>query len=367
MSEQQKNSKPKIAGNEIDYLQILNKLWKDRRFLIWGIVGGIFVGLFIAFTTPKQYKVVTTMLPQTESESGMGGLSSLAAIAGFDVDLGSSSSDISPVIYPQIVESEPFQLSLMYTKYNFKNIKQPVTLYDYLTKYAKPGIKDILLKYTIGLPTVIKESFQKKGIPVKQVEDGLIHMNKDEEAIAKYLKTSVTLIINKKEGYLTLTSIFDESLLTAQIAKRAQDLLQENITTYKTKKALEQLEFLDKRCNEKRNEYEAAQSRLASYKDRNLFVTTATGSSEQERLQNNYNLAFSIYSEISKQLETAKIKVKRVTPVYVILKPVVVPLEPFAPKKTSILIVSMIVGGFIGSLIVFVKQYRKFLKVSHNK
>lgn len=367
MSEQQNIYKPRKPGNEIDYMQILKKLWKDRRFLIWGIAGGIILGLVLAFTTPKQYKVVTTMLPQTESESGMGGLSSLAAIAGFDIDLGGSSSDISPVIYPQIVESEPFQLSLMHTKYNFKNIKQPITLYNYLTKYSKPGIIDLILKYTIGLPAVIKESFQKKGAPVKQVEDGMIHMNKDEEAIAKYLKRSVTLIINKKEGYLTLTSVFGESLLTAQIAKRAQDLLQENITTYKTKKALEQLEFLNKRCNEKRSEYESAQSRLASYKDRNLFVTTATGSSEQERLENNYNLAFSIYSEISKQLETAKIKVKRVTPVYVILKPVVVPLEPFAPKKTIILIMNMIIGCLLGALVVFVKHYRKFLKDSNIK
>jgi uncharacterized protein involved in exopolysaccharide biosynthesis len=163
----------------------------------------------------------------------------------------------------------------------------------------------------------------------------------------------VTLSVNKKEGYLTLTTVFEEDLLTAQVAKRAQDLLQETITTYKTKRAHDQLQFFENRYEEKKKEYQYAQSKLANYKDKNQFVTSALGSTEETRLQNDYNLAYSVYSELAKQLENAKIKEKKVTPVYVIIKPIVVPFEPFAPKKTTILMVSIILGVVLGMGYVF--------------
>jgi len=352
-----------MRGNEIDILEILKKIWKDRKVIVWSVGLSIILGLIVAFTAPKQYKVVTTMLPQSEDGGGMSGISSLAAIAGFDINLSDNGSEISPAIYPQIFESEPFLLNLMHTPYTFKKVKSPVSLFDYITKIEKPTVGQLIMNYTIGLPTLIKASLKKKAsTSAPAVNDGMTRLTEDEDAIAKMLKANVTLAINKKEGYLTLTSIFGESLLTAQIAKHAQDLLQETITSQKTKRAVDQLEFFQNRYNEKKKEYEVAQRRLAGYKDRNLFVTSAVGGSEQERLQNEYNLTFSVYSELAKQLENAKIKVKRVTPVYIILKPVVVPLEPFAPRKTVIMVVFLIFGIVIGCGIILTKEYVKIIR-----
>jgi LPS O-antigen subunit length determinant protein (WzzB/FepE family) len=192
-------------------------------------------------------------------------------------------------------------------------------------------------------------------------------MSEDEAAIAMMLKGSVTLYMNKKEGYMTLTTIGSESLLTAQLAKKSQELLQVKITAYKTQRAMDQLAFFEKRYQEKKVEYLRAQNKLASYRDRNLFVTSAIESNEGTRLQDEYNLAFSVYSELAKQLENAKIKVKRVTPVYVIIKPIVVPIEPFAPRKSVILFVSILLGGIIGLGLIFTRHYFAFSKVKARK
>lgn len=362
MSEQISNIKPNTRGREIDIIEILKRLWVERKYIFWGLGVSMILGLIVAFTTPKEYKVVSTMLPQSEEGGGMGNFSSLAAIAGFDINLSDNGSEISPVIFPQIVESEPFLLELMHTKYTFKHYNQSVTLFDYMTKYEKPGIRDIVIKYTIGLPGLIKRSMIKTKSAGKPVNDGLTRMSEDESAIGTMLKGCVTLNMNKKEGYMTLTTILGEPLLTAQVAKKAQELLQEKITAYKTQRAIEQLHFFEKRCDEKKIEYLRAQSQLAGFKDRNLFVTSAVSNSEETRLLAEYNLAFSVYSELAKQLENAKIKVKRVTPVYVIIKPIVVPLEPFAPRKGIILSVFMVFGGFIGAVYVFAKNYLAFLK-----
>jgi len=356
MSEQN-NNKAKVS--EIDILVLFKILWNSRKIILWGGLSGVVIGLLIAFTTPKQYKVVTTMLPQSEEGIKMGSLSSLAAIAGFDVDLSDNGSDISPVIFPQIMESETFLLNLMHTKYTFEELKAPTTLFDYYTKYAGRSLAATISKYTIDLPGTIKASFKTRKPPIKGADDGLTRMSEDEYNIAKMLKGSVTLSINKKEGYLTLTSIFEQDILTAQVAKRAQQLLQETITAYKTKRAKEQLIFFEKQYNDKKIEYQQAQSKLAGYKDRNLFVTSAIGGSQETRLQNEYNLTYSVFSELAKQYENAKIKMKRVTPVYIILKPIVVPNEPFAPKKAMILLVSIFIGGIIGCGVILSKDLYK--------
>lgn len=357
------------TNNEIDFVVVIKKLWKSRFYILACIVVCASIGLFVALNTPKQYKVVTTMLPQGEESSNIGGLSSLAAIAGFDIDLNDKGSEISPVIFPQIIESEPFLLKLMHSKYTFSKMNAPISLYDYITKYEKPGIFEKIQMYTIGLPNLIKESIKnKKTSTSKPANDGLTRMNEDEYNIAIMLKNSISLLINKKEGYLTLTTTFSEDLLTAQIAKRSVELLQQTITSYKTKRALEQLEFFEKRYLEKKVDYLAASKRLANYKDENLFMATATGNSTETRLTNEYNLAFSVYSELAKQLENAKIKVKKVTPVFVTIKPITVPMKPYAPRKSIIVAVSVIFGCLLGCLLTFIRFYiQSFLVLNKNK
>lgn len=360
---------PIKINNELDILVLIKKLWSARKVLYIGLSIGVIIGLFLAFASPKQYKVITTMLPQSEDGGGMGSISSLAAIAGFDIDLSDNGSEISPAIYPQIFESEPFLLSLMYSNFTFDKVNRPVSLYEYITKIQKPTFGQKLQLYTVGFPSLLKNLLKgnKANTSIKQNNTtGITRLTEKESEIANMLKMNVTLSINKKEGYLTLTSISDNASLAAQLAKRAQELLQETITKQKTKRAVDQLEFFENRYNEKKKEYESALKRLANYKDQNQFVTSAVGSSIQDKLQNDFNLTFSVYSELAKQLENARIKVKRVTPVYLILKPVVEPLEPFAPKKTVIMIVSLLFGFLTSCGYILFKEYLKILGVKKN-
>jgi len=365
MSDQINPSTPKKISDEIDFMILAGKLWDGRKTIIKCVIGGAVLGLIIAFNSPKQFTVMTTMLPQTESESSMGGLSSLASIAGFDVDLGDNGSDISPVVYPQIVESMPFLLDLMNSKFTFSEVNKPVSLFDFYTKYDKPGFFGTIRNYTIGLPGIImmalKDKNKETGAPTS---DGLIHLSEEQDIIGSSIKGNVKLALNKKEGYLTLTCTFPEALLAAQVAARSQELLKKTITEYKTKRATEQLLFIEQRFAEKKRDFEKAQGKLAIYQDRNQFVNSAVAGTEKDRLQGEYQIAYSVYSELSKQLENAKIKVKKQTPVFVILKPVVVPLEKTAPKRGMIVVVWLFLGFVAGVLLVVGKLY---LSTTKNK
>lgn len=347
--------------NEIDFMVLLNKIWGGRKIIIICVSAGIVLGLMIALLSPKSFKVITTMLPQSESESGLGKFSSLAAIAGFDLNLGTSSTEISPVVYPQIVQSEIFLAELMYSKFSFSKVDHPVSIFDYYTKIKKPGILEIVQKYTIGLPVLIKMSMKKSG-SIKKNDCGIPSFTEDEENLLIFLKSNVTLVVNKKEGYLTLTCIMPEALLAAQVAEKAQKLLQKTITEYKTQSSTEQLVFIEQRYKEKKDDYQKVQDRLAFFRDRNQNVSTAAAKTELDRLQGEYDIAYSVYSELAKSLEQTKIQVKRQTPVFAIIKPVVVPREKFKPKRSIILLMWTLIGGIAGLGIVFGKKYYLIIK-----
>jgi len=364
MDEQKKIVAPKSKREEIDFMILLQKLWIGRKTILVFILIGAILGIIIAFISQNEYTVSTTMLPQSESENN---ISSLAEMAGLDMNFNNTNSDISPIVYPQIVQSVPFLLELMNTPFTFSKINHPISIFDYYTKEEKSGTLEIIKKYTLGLPSVIINSIRGTKSFNDNHSDGLIHLTNKQASIEDLLIKDITLTLNKKEGYLTLTCTFPEALLAAQVAHKSQELLQKTITEYKTKIATEQLRFFEQQYVEKKRNYEEAQNKLANYKDRNQFLSMAIAGTEQARLQDEYNIAFSVYSEIAKQLENAKIKVKKETPVFVILKPVTVPWKKTKPNRVAIFFTFTLLGSFIGAGWTFGKLYIKLTKKDFKK
>ena len=83
---------------------------------------------------------------------------------------------------------------------------------------------------------------------------------------------------------------------------------------------------------------------------------------EIERLESEYGLAFSVYSELAKKVESQKIQVKENTPVFVVLKEAVIPLKQSSTPKSIILIMWSLFGVFTGSLITLAKPFLANLK-----
>ena len=82
----------------------------------------------------------------------------------------------------------------------------------------------------------------------------------------------------------------------------------EKVIAHKIKKAEEDLTFIEERYLEKKMEFELAQKNLATYRDANKNVNTAIAKTQSERLESEYQLAFSVYSELEKQVESQKYK-----------------------------------------------------------
>ncbi len=354
---------PVKNDDEIDLLALAKTFWNGRKTILKTIAVFAILGILIALLSPKEYTAKTSMVPQTsQSGSKMGGLSSLAAMAGFNLDMNSASDDMTPLVYPQIVTSTPFQLELMNTNFSFSGVDHPVSLFEYYTKIAKPGILSLIGKYTIGLPGLIITAIKGNDTTPKNDGNGPISLTKDQEKVRKMIETKVVLDLDSKQGFLTLSASFPEALLSAQVADQARNLLQKYITQYKIGKASAKLAFIQGRYTELKGEFEKAQNRLARFSDQNKNVSTAVARTEEERLRSEYTISMNVYNELAKQLEQAKIQVKEETPVFSVLEPAMVPLEKSKPKKTLILIIWIFLGGIVGTGIVFGKEFTKDLK-----
>jgi len=360
---------PTIKDDEIDLLELAKVVWNGRNTILKVTLLAAVLGIIIALLSPIEYTATTTIVPQTSSSaSKLGGLSSLAAMAGFNLDNATSGDVLSPTVYPEIVSSVPFQMDLMNIPFTFVEVNHPVSLYEYYAEISKPSALSLIGKYTIGLPGVIISAIQGDSEQKTVTENkGPIVLTKKQEEVRKMIADQVTLNIDSKQGFITLQAAFPEAMLSAQVADQARELLQKYITRFKIEKASDKLSFIEQRYEEKKKEFEKAQERLAHFRDQNKNVSSMMARTEEERLQSEYSITTTVYNELAKQLEQAKIQVKEETPVFSILEPAMVPNEKSKPKKPMIVFIWLFLGGIVGTGMVFGKEYLKHMKIKWNE
>ncbi|NLP58822.1 Wzz/FepE/Etk N-terminal domain-containing protein [Lutibacter sp. B1] len=358
-----------IEDDEIDLIALAKTLWNGRKTIIKTTLIFMAIGLFIAIFSQKEYTASTTFVPQTSNSKVGGSLGGLAAMAGINLGGMSSESGIPPTLYPQIITSIPFQKELLQNPLTIEGQSQPVSFTEYYTTIYSPGILGYIKKYTIGLPGILIKAIQGKSTSNQRLttNNQILTISEEEKELIERLNNQVSLSVNDKEGYITLSSNMPEALNAAELTKNAQELLQQYIINFKVQKSAEQLKFIQERYTEKEKEFRIAQQQLASFNDRNLFMNSALAQTTLTRLQSEYDLAYSVYSELAKQVETQQIQVKEDTPVFTVVKPVVVPIEKSKPKRFMILVIFVFVGVVVSITVVLGRKVLRDLKRSWNK
>lgn len=79
------NNMPVEEDEGIDIMALIKQLWNGRKTVIIWTSAFIVLGLVAALTMKRSYAVSTVMVPQLSS-SKSSSLSSLASLAGFDLD-----------------------------------------------------------------------------------------------------------------------------------------------------------------------------------------------------------------------------------------------------------------------------------------
>ena len=338
-------------------VEVIKKLWRNRRLIVKVTLVFMVLGVFIALFSPKEYSAGCTMVPQIGEEKSGGGLSGLAAMAGISLGGMGGGDVLSPTMYPKVLSSVTFKKELMKTPLTLEDFDSPVTLFDYYTKeeYQKFNLLQAIKKYTIGLPGLLIGAFRGEDSTemAGDKEIGIEMLSPDEKKVAQALGQLVSLNVNDKDGYVQLTASMPEPLAAAQLALQAQQLLQRYITEFKIEKATSNLDFIQQRYDEAKADCDAKQLQLAQFVDANRNFSSAKARIQEEKLRADYTLSNSVFTELAKQLEQAKISVKENTPIFTVVEPVVVPTERSKPKRALICVLFTFLGVFAGVGVVY--------------
>ena len=349
----QYNNQPE--EQDVDLVELIQRMWINRGLIVKVTIGFMVFGLLIAIFSSKVYTASCDVVPQTSESTTLSRMSSLAAMAGINLNQMQDVKTLSPYVYENITKSTTFYKELMQTNIFIKEVGHPISFYEYYTseEYNKPSILEYILKYTIGLPGVIlkairgdnkDKNLEKLGDDTARIET----VTEDEYNCMKMLNECVSLTLDDKKGYVTITANMPEALAAAQMAQATVTLLQKYITEFKIEKVQSNLDFVQERYDEAKRNFEDIQARRAKFRDANLNTTRYSARTELDKLDAEYSLAMNLYSELATQLEQAKIKVKETIPVLTVINPVTVPFEKSKPKRVLILFAFTFLGVVAG-------------------
>ena len=346
----------KLVNNQIDLVSIAKVLWKSKK--IYYITSGISIllGLIVAFGIPKTYKVEVTLAPELSSGMSLtGGLSDIASMVGINIGNNTTSIDaIYPELYPEIIQSTPFLTSMFEAKVSakddgFKNI----TLYSYLKdKQKAPWWSKIIGAFT--------KIFQTKTPSTKnRCLLNNFMLNKEQYEIAQGIKSIISCNVDKKTNIITITTTTQDPLVSAALADTVKNKIQQYIIQYRTKKARNDLNYVQKLCNEAKLQYVKAQERYSSFSDSNEDVILMSYKAKQEEMENEMQLRYNIYNQCAQQLQLAKAKVQERTPAFTVLQPATVPIKKDGPKRMTILFIFFFMAITLTSIYILYKDASK--------
>lgn len=348
----------------IDWMDILRRIIAIRKTLYKAAGVGVVLGIIIALSIPKQYTVTVSLSPEMNGDKASGGLASLSSSFLGGGAISSSNDALNLTLAPNIVSSTPFVLDLFDTRVQTLDGEQDTTLVAYLDEQKSPWFSYIIKAPSMAIGA-IKSLFTEEADTTATLNP--FQLTEKEAAKVKGLRQSILAEVDKKTSMTTITVTLQDPKVTAIVADSVVGKLQQYIIDYRIKKAKEDCAYLEELYHERQQEYYDAQSKYAHYFDTNRNIAFQSVRAEQERLQNDMNLAYQVYSQVAQQLQVARAKIQEEKPVFAVVEPATVPLEPSGISRKVIflgIIFILVCGTGFWKLLGYqlYKQTKKLMK-----
>ena len=341
----------------IDWMDILRRIYTIRKTLYKAAGVGVVLGIIIALSIPKQYTVTVTLSPEMGGDTKGGGLASLASSFLGGAATSSSNDALNVTLAPDIVTSTPFVLELFNTRVQTLDGELDTTLVAYLDEQRTPWWGYIKSAPSLAIGA-IKSLFTEEADTTATLNP--FQLTEKEAAKVKGLRQSILAEVDKKTAMTTITVTLQDPKVTAIVADSVVAKLQQYIIDYRIKKAKEDCAYLEELYKERQQEYYNAQSKYAHYFDSNRNIALQSVRAEQERLQNDMNLAYQVYSQVAQQLQVARAKIQEEKPVFAVVEPATIPLEPSGTSKRVIFMgIILLTVCCTGAWILLGKEYWK--------
>ena len=237
-----------ISEDEISLVDILRPLWQNGKLLWRSGVVGIILGVFVALLTPNEYSANSVFVPNYGGQSGgSSSLKGLASLAGFNLGGSiSGASELSPMLYGQIIQGVTFNKQLLNSKMFIKG--DSVSVQQFLLD--RPGSA---IGWLTSIPSKLIGLFKSEKESLASGLTGIETLSQEESDLIKSLSEIISLSVNDQDGYIELSATTGDASVSAQLTSIVQGLLQDQIIAIKTQSSKELVVYLNELFDEKKS------------------------------------------------------------------------------------------------------------------
>lgn len=364
-----------IIEDDIDFKKLMKPIFSNFNLFKKIIIISFIFGLFISFFSKKEYD--TSMIFSVDGTSkNLQNFNGIAALTGFNLNTLNNDYELTVSDYPLIFKSIPFKSKLLKTRFNVSYINEKVTFKEYFTEHNKPSLVSLVKKYTIGIPSLINDlknniilklKNENKNLSItNQSNNNSIKLTKEELELYSLIDKHLNVEVDEVSGNIFLSSSLYDPLASAELLNNAFEVLKDLVVEYKLKKAREEFKFLSNQFNERKNQFLKDEKKLIDFSDRNLNIQSNQLNAIYNSLKNKYDISFSFYNEISKQLEAQKFKLERENPNFTVFQPGFIPIKYSRPERLKIIITYFVYGLIIYIFLVYLpflkENFKNFIK-----
>ena len=352
--------------SSIDFRKIFKDIRKHKKKYILVMVITFVVVAFFSLGLPNYYKCTVKLSPEMSGSRSAGGLAAMASSFGVNLsNSGMGTEALFPTLYPELVNSVDFKISLFPVPVTIESKKKGVeprtmTYYDYLENEQKSPWWSGIISAPFKLLGKLLSSKEEE-----ETADTLdpFRLTKNQAAIAKAINDKVQCDVDKKTMVITIQVIDQDPVICATMADSVKCRLQEFITDYRTSKARVDLEYSKMICQEAKERYESARRDYSRYVDANQNVILQTVRQKQIDLENELQIQYNAYMQVASQVIAAEAKVQEETPAFTTLQSATVPVKKAGPSRSKICLVWVFLAFLAVTAWVFYKEddFKMFL------
>jgi len=351
-------NKKKINKEEtIDIVSVFSLLYNKKDLIIKASFLIFFLSLLYSISLKNEYKSFTTFYPHYENVQNSN-IQGLAGLAGINLNT-QASVDIPHKLYPELIKSNRFKYDILKTNIEYND---SIYIYkDYLNSKKSSFNLKVLVTHPINL---IKNIFISKNEKIiKSDINEFKFITEDDEKLFNILNQKIGININEQEGFIELYVIDNDPIVSAKVAKVANEILQKNIIEFKIKNTKDLYDFTESQLEIAKINLYKLQDSLANFKDNNISIKSDLFLNKLNRLETELNISKNIYNELALTKEKTAIDLRKSTPIFTIINEVYVPFLKDSPKRSIIVLTFTFIGILlICSWIIFKKPLEIFLR-----
>jgi len=305
--------------------------------------------LFVISSKEKTYTAELTFVVEEENvASPLSSMSGIASQFGFDV-FGGGTSTFSQQNIMQLLKSRGVISKTLLEDITINNqkdyiIEHYISLYEKKSLWINSDLNNLGLSFSSALT---------------QAHDSIISLAW-EEIVEQSLHVDIK---NDETNIISLSFTSSNENFSKLFAEKLISQMSMMYVEYKTKQASNTIDFLQSRSDSVFSELESSEREYARIKDINQRIIKASGRLKELQLMRNVEVLNTMYLEIIKNLEIAKMTLLNQTPIIQIIDRPILPLKDNSVSKLLVVIISIFISLILSIIyLFFAKLFRDSLR-----